>query len=310
MKIIFMGTPEFAVPSLENINRNHEILSVYTKIDKPNARGKKINYSPVKEYALANDLKIYQPESFKGREIIEEIREQKPDLIVVVAYGKILPKEVIDIPKYGIINLHSSLLPRYRGAAPINAAIINGDEKSGVSIMYVEEKLDAGAVILQSETTILDEDSFLTLHDRLKIMGADLLLEAINLIEKNEVKAVKQDENLVTFVKPFKKEDCKINWEKASREIFNFVRGMNPLPTAFTTLNGSVMKIYSTEILDKVYDNNCCGEVVDYIKGKGVVIKTLDGSLIITSAKPENKKQMSGTDLINGKILKKGVQLC
>ena len=115
---------------------------------------------------------------------------------------------------------------------------------------------------------------------------------------------------MVTFVKPFKKEDCKINWEKASREIFNFVRGMNPLPTAFTTLNGSVMKIYSTEILDKVYDNNCCGEVVDYIKGKGVVIKTLDGSLIITSAKPENKKQMSGTDLINGKILKKGEQLC
>ncbi|WP_315523120.1 methionyl-tRNA formyltransferase [Fusobacterium massiliense] len=310
MKIIFMGTPEFAVPSLENINRNHEILSVYTKVDKPNARGKKINYSPVKEYALANNLKIYQPENFKDVEIIEEIRKQKPDLIVVVAYGKILPKEVIDIPKYGIINLHSSLLPRYRGAAPINAAIINGDEKSGVSIMYVEEKLDAGAVILQSETTILDEDSFLTLHDRLKIMGADLLLEAINLIEKNEVKAVKQDENLVTFVKPFKKEDCKINWEKASREIFNFVRGMNPLPTAFTTLNGSVMKIYSTEILDKVYDSNCCGEVVDYIKGKGVVIKTLDGSLIITSAKPENKKQMSGTDLINGKILKKGEQLC
>ena len=310
MKIIFMGTPEFAVPSLENINRNHEILSVYTKVDKPNARGKKINYSPVKEYALANNLKIYQPENFKDVEIIEEIRKQKPDLIVVVAYGKILPKEIIDIPKYGIINLHSSLLPRYRGAAPINAAIINGDEKSGVSIMYVEEKLDAGAVILQSETTILDEDSFLTLHDRLKIMGADLLLEAINLIEKNEVKAVKQDENLVTFVKPFKKEDCKINWEKASREIFNFVRGMNPLPTAFTTLNGSVMKIYSTEILDKVYDSNCCGEVVDYIKGKGVVIKTLDGSLIITSAKPENKKQMSGTDLINGKILKKGEQLC
>ena len=310
MKIIFMGTPEFAVPSLENINRNHEILSVYTKVDKPNARGKKINYSPVKEYALANNLKIYQPENFKDVEIIEEIRKQKPDLIVVVAYGKILPKEIIDIPKYGIINLHSSLLPRYRGAAPINAAIINGDEKSGVSIMYVEEKLDAGAVILQSETTILDEDSFLTLHDRLKIMGADLLLEAINLIEKNEVKVVKQDENLVTFVKPFKKEDCKINWEKASREIFNFVRGMNPLPTAFTTLNGSVMKIYSTEILDKVYDSNCCGEVVDYIKGKGVVIKTLDGSLIITSAKPENKKQMSGTDLINGKILKKGEQLC
>ena len=168
MRIIFMGTPMFALPSLEKIYKEHEVIAVFTKADKPNARGKKINYSPIKEFALANNLRIYQPETFKDEALIEEIKNMQPDLIVVVAYGKILPKEVLDIPKYGIINLHSSLLPRFRGAAPINAAIINGDKKSGVSIMYVEEELDAGDVILQEETEITDEDTFLSLHDRLK----------------------------------------------------------------------------------------------------------------------------------------------
>lgn len=310
MKIIFMGTPEFAVPSLEIINKDYEVVSVFTKIDKPNARGNKINYSPVKEYALANGLKIYQPQNFKEEEIIDEIRKIQPDLIVVVAYGKILPKEVIDIPKYGIINVHSSLLPKYRGAAPINAALINGDKKSGVSIMYVEEELDAGAVILQEETEITEEDTFLTLHDRLKNMGALLLLKAIKLIENNKVEAKKQDEKLVSFVKPFKKEDCRINWNKTSREIFNLVRGMNPIPTAFSSIEGKNLKIYSVIPYEKKYENSKNGEVVEFLKGKGVVIKTADNSVIITSAKPENKKQLSGVDLINGSFLKIGEVLC
>ncbi|MCI7223258.1 methionyl-tRNA formyltransferase [Fusobacterium sp.] len=310
MKIIFMGTPEFAVPSLEIINKDYEVVSVFTKIDKPNARGNKINYSPVKEYALANGLKIYQPQNFKGKEIIDEIRKIQPDLIVVVAYGKILPKEVIDIPKYGIINVHSSLLPKYRGAAPINAALINGDKKSGVSIMYVEEELDAGAVILQEETEITEEDTFLTLHDRLKNIGAVLLLKAIKLIENNKVEAKKQDEKLVSFVKPFKKEDCRVNWNKTSREIFNLVRGMNPVPTAFSSIEGKNLKIYSVIPYEKKYENSRNGEVVEFLKGKGVVIKTADNSVIITSAKPENKKQLSGVDLINGSFLKIGEVLC
>lgn len=310
MRIIFMGTPEFAVPSLKNLHKNHEIISVFTKVDKPNARGKKINYSPVKNFALENNLKIFQPESFKDEEIIKQIKDLKPDLIVVVAYGKILPKEVIDIPKYGIINVHSSLLPKYRGAAPINAALINGDVESGVSIMYVEEKLDAGAVILQDKTLITDEDNFLSLHDRLKSMGADILLKAISLIENGKVYAKTQDEELVSFVKPFKKEDCKIDWNKSSREIFNFVRGMDPFPTAFSILDNKLLKIYSVQIYDKVYSNAKNGEVVDLIKGKGPVIKTNNGSLIISSAKPENKKQLSGADLINGSFLKKGEVLC
>lgn len=310
MKIIFMGTPEFAVPSLEIINKDYEVVSVFTKVDKPNARGNKINYSPVKEYALANGLKIYQPQNFKEKEIIDEIRKIQPDLIVVVAYGKILPKEVIDIPKYGIINVHSSLLPKYRGAAPINAALINGDKKSGVSIMYVEEELDAGAVILQEETEITEEDTFLTLHDRLKNIGAVLLLKAIKLIENNKVEAKKQDEKLVSFVKPFKKEDCRVNWNKTSREIFNLVRGMNPVPTAFSSIEGKNLKIYSVIPYEKKYENSKNGEVVEFLKGKGVVIKTADNSVIITSAKPENKKQLSGVDLINGSFLKIGEVLC
>ena len=219
-------------------------------------------------------------------------------------------KKFLDIPKYGVINLHSSLLPRFRGAAPINAAIIHGDSKSGVSIMYVEEELDAGPVILQKETEISDEDTFLTLHDRLKDMGADLLVEAIELIKDNKAEPKVQDKNLVTFVKPFKKEDCKIDWTKTSREIFNFVRGMNPAPTAFSMLDKSIIKIYETIIYDKTYEMQVCGEVVEYLKGKGPVVKTADASLIISSAKPENKKQISGVDLINGKFLKIGEKLC
>lgn len=310
MRIIFMGTPEFAIPSLDIVNKNHEVISVFTKVDKPNARGNKINYSPVKEYSLENNLKIYQPENFKEKEIVEEIKSLNPDLIVVVAYGKILPKEVIEIPKYGIINVHSSLLPRYRGAAPINAALINGDEKSGVSIMYVEEELDAGAVILQAETEIIEEDTFLSLHDRLKDMGAKLLLEAIKLIENEKVEAKKQDEKLVSFAKPFKKEDCRINWNKTSREIFNLVRGMNPVPTAFSTVESKILKIYSVLPYEKIYENSQNGEVVEFLKGRGIVVKTADTSVIINSAKPENKKQLSGIDLINGNFLKIGEILC
>lgn len=310
MKIVFMGTPEFAVPSLEIVNKNYDVVSVFTKLDKPNARGNKINYSPVKEYALANDLKIYQPQNFKEKEIIEEIKKIQPDLIVVVAYGKILPKEVIEIPKYGIINVHSSLLPKYRGAAPINAAIINGDKKSGVSIMYVEEELDAGAVILQGETDIVEDDTFLTLHNRLKDMGAELLLKAIKLIENGKVEAKEQDKKLVTFVKPFKKEDCRIDWSKTSKEIFNLVRGMNPIPTAFSSVEGKLLKIYSVIPYEKKYENHKNGEIVEFLKGKGVIVKTIDASLIITSAKPENKKQMNGIDLINGNFFKIGEVLC
>lgn len=306
MRILFMGTPEFAVPSFEILNSEYDIVGAFTKVDKPNMRGKKIKFTPVKEYALEHNIPVFQPTTLKSKETQDLIRELNPDLIVVVAYGKILPKEIIDMPKYGVINVHSSLLPKYRGAAPINAAIIHGEKESGVSIMYIAEELDAGDVILTVKTEITDEDTFLTLHDRLKDIGAKGLLEAVKLIEKEEAPRTVQNHSEATFVRPFSKEDCRIDWSRSEREIFNFVRGMNPFPTAFTTCEEKIFKIYEVKENFETYENGVCGEVVDIKKGKGFVVKVGNGSVILTQVKPENKKLLSGADIINGGMLKIG----
>lgn len=306
MRILFMGTPEFAVPSFDILNSEYGIIGAFTKVDKPNMRGKKIKFTPVKEYALEHEIPVFQPNSLKTEETQNLIKELNPDLIVVVAYGKILPKEVIDIPKYGVINVHSSLLPKFRGAAPINAAIINGEKETGVSIMYIAEELDAGDVILTVKTEISDEDTFLTLHDRLKELGAKGLLEAVKLIEQEKAPRTPQNHEEATFVKPFSKEDCKIDWSKSEREIFNFVRGMNPFPGAFTLCDDKIFKIYAVKENFKVYEDGKVGEVVDIKKGEGVIVKTGNGSVILTQVKPENKKLLNGADIINGNILKVG----
>ena len=306
MRILFMGTPDFAVPCLEILDKKHEIIGVFTKIDKINKRGKKIEYLPVKQYAIDKNIPIYQPNSLKDEETKNIIKELNPDLIVVVAYGKIIPKDIIDMPKFGIINVHSSLLPRFRGAAPINAALMAGDEKSGVTIMYVAEGLDTGNIILAKETPITEEDNFETLHDRLKFLGAEALDKAVSLIEKGENESIPQDDSLATFVKPFKKEDLKIDWNKSKEEIFNFVRGISPVPCAWTMDEDKLLKVYEVKKYDKVYENGVNGEIVDKVKGKGPVVKVMGGSLIITSAKPESKKILSGADLLNGNFIKVG----
>ena len=306
MRILFMGTPDFAVPCLEILDKKHEIIGVFTKVDKINKRGKKIEYLPVKQYAIDKNIPIYQPNSLKDEETKNIIKELNPDLIVVVAYGKIIPKDIIDMPKFGIINVHSSLLPRFRGAAPINAALMAGDEKSGVTIMYVAEGLDTGNIILAKETPVTEEDNFETLHDRLKFLGAEALDEAVSLIEKGENESIPQDDSLATFVKPFKKEDLKIDWNKSKEEIFNFVRGISPVPCAWTMDEDKLLKVYEVKKYDKVYENGVNGEIVDKVKGKGPVVKVMGGSLIITSAKPESKKILSGADLLNGNFIKVG----
>ena len=229
-----MGTPEFAIPSLKVVSQNTDLKLIFTKEDKRNARGNKIIYSPVKQFGLDNDIEVIQPKRMKDEEVIAKIKEINPDLIVVVAYGKILPKEIIDIPKYGIINVHSSLLPKYRGASPIHSAILNGDKESGVSIMYIEEGLDSGDVILKETCEITEDDTLGTLHDRLKELGAIGLEKALKLIEAEEVKAEKQDDSKATFVKPITKEQAKIDWNNAKEVIFNQIRGLNPFPGAYT----------------------------------------------------------------------------
>lgn len=306
MRILFMGTPEFAVPSLDTLRKKHEIVGIFTKVDKPNTRGKKIKHTPVKEYALENNIPVYQPNSLRTEETFELIKELNPELIVVVAYGKIIPNNIIEFPKYGIINVHSSLLPKFRGAAPINAAIIAGEKESGVTIMDIAEELDAGDIILKGTTPIYEEDTFLTLHDRLKAIGAEKLDEAVEQIEAGTAKREVQNHLEATFVKPYKKTDCLVDWNKTKEEIFNFVRGMNPFPTAYTYHNEKVLKIYAIEKLDKIYENGENGEIVDSIKGKGFVVKVNNGSVILTEIKPENKKNISGKDSINGNLFKIG----
>ena len=301
MKTIFMGTPEFAIPSLEVVAKNTDLKAIFTKEDKVNARGNKIIFSPVKQFGIDNEIEVIQPKKIKDEKIIEKIKEINPDLIVVVAYGKILPKEIIDIPKYGIINVHSSLLPKYRGASPIHSAILNGDTESGVSIMYIEEGLDSGDVILQESCDILENDTLGTLHDKLKDLGAIGLEKALKLIETGKVEATKQDESLATFVKPITKEQAKIDWNNTKEVIFNQVRGLNPFPAAHTfNEKDENIKIYKTEKLDKEYEGQN-GQIVDIINKKGPVVKVKNGALVLLEVKFQGKKLQRGVDVINGR---------
>ena len=315
MKTIFMGTPEFAIPSLEIVFKNTNLQLIFTKEDKINARGNKIIFSPVKQFGIDNNVEIIQPRKMKDEEVINKIKKINPDLIVVVAYGKILPKEIIDIPKYGIINVHSSLLPKYRGASPIHSAILNGDAETGVSIMYIEEGLDSGDVILREYCEITEDDTLGTLHDKLKNLGAAGLAKALNLIENGEVQAEKQDDSKATFVKPITKEQAKIDWNNTKEVIYNQIRGLNPFPAAHAfNEKGENIKIYKSEKINKRYEGENGNEiengtVVEIINKKGPVIKVKNGGILILEAKFEGKKLQRGSDIINGRKMIIGEKL-
>mgnify|MGYP003582668365 CR=1 FL=1 len=313
MKTIFMGTPEFAIPSLEVVFKNTDLQLIFTKEDKINARGNKIIFSPVKQFGIDNNVEVIQPKKMKDEEVINKIKEINPDLIVVVAYGKILPKEIIDIPKYKIINVHSSLLPKYRGASPIHSAILNGDTETGVSIMYIEEGLDSGDVILKEYCDITEDDTLGTLHDKLKDLGAIGLSKALKLIENGEVQAQKQDDDKATFVKPITKEQAKIDWNNTKEVIYNQIRGLNPFPAAHTSNEKNEnIKIYKSEKIDKKYENENeieNGTIVEIINKKGPVVKVANGGILILEAKFEGKKLQKGIDIINGRKMVIGEKL-
>lgn len=301
LKTIFMGTPEFAINSLIKINEITDLKLIITKEDKVNQRGNKIKYSPVKEYAISNNIEYIQPKKMKDDELINKIKNINPDVIVVVAYGKIIPKEIIEIPKY-IINVHSSLLPKYRGASPIHSAIINGDKKTGVSIMLIEETLDSGDVLNVEETKISEDDTLYTLTDRLSKLGAVALEKTIFDIENNSVKRVKQDESKVSFVYPIKKEETKIDFSKTKEEIFNLVRGLNPSPLAYMYYNNLVVKVLQVEKSEEIFEG-CYGEIVKITK-KDIYIKVKNGCILLKKAKFEGKKEQTSIDLINGRKVK------
>jgi methionyl-tRNA formyltransferase len=250
MKIIFLGTPEFAVPSLKSIFQSkHELLAVVTVPDKEQGRGRKISFSPVKEFALKNNIPIYQPEKLKGNEeFVKQMRELNPDLFVVVAF-RILPKEVFQIPKYGSFNLHASLLPKYRGAAPIQWALINGETETGLTTFKLAEKVDTGNIYLQQKVEIFPDDNFGSLHDRLSEIGADLVMKTIELIERGNYDLLPQDDKLASPAPKITKEICKIDWNKSAFEVHNLVRGLSPHPAAFFIHIEKIIKVYKTEIV-------------------------------------------------------------
>ncbi|MBK7630465.1 MAG: methionyl-tRNA formyltransferase [Ignavibacteriales bacterium] len=250
MKIVFMGTPDFSIPSLKVLlENNHEILAVVTTPDKERGRGQKITFTAVKQFAIDNKISVYQPDKLKGNlEFVEQMRILNPDLFVVVAF-RILPKEVFEVPKYGSFNLHGSYLPKYRGAAPIQWALINGDEETGLTTFRLAEKVDTGNIYLQEKVKINPDDNFETLHDRMSLLGAELVFKTVNLIESGNVELYQQDDSLASPSPKITKEICSIDWTKTAEEIHNLVRGLSPHPVAFFNYNNKVIKIYKTEIV-------------------------------------------------------------
>ena len=308
MKIVFMGTPDFAKESLEAIyNAGHEIIGIVTNPDKPKGRGMKLIPSPVKEFAIEKELKIYQPLKVRNNlEFIEEIKNLNPDVICVVAYGKILPKELLEIPKLGCINVHGSLLPKYRGAAPIQWAVLNGDKTTGVTTMYMDIGMDTGDMILKEEVEIGEDETTGELWDRLSKIGAKLLVETLEKIENGTAPREKQGEDF-TIAPMLDKQMAKIDWEnKTAIEIKNLVRGLNPIMGAYTFLNGKKIKFWKVDISK---EDEIMAEGLEILKNgtvlvsdqrDGLFIKTKDGILKVLEIQGENAKKMPIGDFLRG----------
>jgi len=299
MKIVFMGTPDFAVASLDAlVQANFDVVAVITAPDKPAGRGQKMNESAVKKYAIEKNVPVLQPEKLKNPEFLEQLKAYQADLQVVVAF-RMLPEVVWNMPPKGTINLHGSLLPQYRGAAPINHAIINGEKESGVTTFFLTHEIDTGAIIQSASTPISDEETAGDLHDKLMHIGADLLVKTVTAIEKGDYTEQPQPQNDVLKHAPkIFKDDCKINWNNSSQQIFNLIRGLSPYPTAFTLLNDKTLKIFKAELEDKEPAIVAGGFLTDgktYLK-----FATKDGFIKLLDMQYEGKKRMAIEDFLRG----------
>lgn len=301
MRIVFMGTPAFAVPSLEKlIEGGHSVVGVFSQPDKPKNRGMKLLPTPVKECALAHELPIFQPEKLRDGSALEQIRRLAPELIVVAAYGRILPNEILEYPSLGCINVHSSLLPRYRGAAPINWAILNGDAETGVSIMHMAPELDSGDIIDQVKTPIAPDEDAQALYQRLSHLGAECLLRAIGELEKGRAKRTPQNAQQVTLAPMLGRELSTIDWTHSAQEIHNQVRGLLPWPTAITeAINGAPMKLYRTQITGES-TTMAPGRIISTSK-QGIDMACGDGKVLrILELQAAGKKRMNAADYLRG----------
>ena len=303
MKILFMGTPDFAVPSLESLwSAGHEIVGVFTQPDKPKNRGMKLQAPPVKEFAQEKNIAAHQPEKVKDGKALEIIKSIQPELIVVAAYGRILPKEILDYPKYGCINVHSSLLPKYRGAAPIHWAIVNGETESGVTIMHMAQALDAGDIISQVKTPIDPDETVESLHDRLAVLGADLLVKTIADIEAGTATRTKQDESKVTFAPMLSRDLSQMDWEKSAKALHDQVRGLTPWPSAAAQIGTQRFKIWKTALTDR-QTNKTPGTVLE-AGDDGIFMACQGGSVLcILELQAEGKRRMTAADYLRGNKL-------
>lgn len=323
LNILFMGTPDFAKESLENLyNAKHNILGVVTNVDKPKGRGMKMVYTPVKEYAIEKNIPVYQPEKVrKNTEFIEKIKKINPDVICVVAYGKILPKEILDIPKYGCINVHASILPKYRGAAPIQWAVLNGDKETGVATMYMDIGMDTGDIIEVEKCEIGDEETTGELWNKLSKIGGKLLVSTLEKIENGTATRTKQGKDF-TMAPMIDKQMAKINWEeKTAQEIHNLVRGLNPIMGAYSILNGKKIKFWKVKVRDEDYLLQLFPDLEDYLfklkdvmpgtvlfvdDKNGMYIKANGGIIEVEEIQAENAKKMNILDFLRGNSIMAG----
>jgi len=297
MKIVFMGTPDFSIPSLKILlGSKHKILAVVTQPDKERGRGKKVSFTPVKEFAVENNIPVYQPDKLKANsEFIDQMKNHNPDLFVVVAF-RILPKEVFEIPKNGSFNLHGSYLPKYRGAAPIQWALINGETETGLTTFKLAEKVDTGNIYLQEKVKVFPEDDFETLHDKMSELGAKMVLETVNLIESGNYELKQQNDTLASSAPKITKEICLIDWNKPAIEIHNLVRGLSPHPAAYFIYNDKVLKVYKTEIIER---NELKPFQIEQTK-KELIIGCGNNALQILELQQEGRKRMSVEEFLRG----------
>ena len=296
IKIVYMGTPDFSVGPLEKLNNEYDIIAVVTQPDKEIGRKKEIRFSPVKEFALKHNIKVLQP--IKIRNDYKKIIDLNPDIIITCAYGQIIPKELLDYPKYGCINIHASLLPKLRGGAPIHKAIIDGYDKTGVTIMYMDEKMESGDIIYQEEIKIEDDDNVGTLFDKLSVLGSNMIIKVLPDIINNNITRTKQDESEVTYAYNITREEEKIDFNKTTKEVFNKIRGLYPWPVGYAILNDKKVKIYNSKIglLNK---DGKPGEIINIYKDS-IGVKTIDGEILLTEIQFEGKKRVLVKDYLNG----------
>ena len=307
MRILFMGTPDFSLFSLRAmVEAGENIFGVITQPDKPKGRGYELQPPPVKVYAQENGIPVYQPNTLRGEEFQAFLEEQAPELIVVVAYGKILPQNVLDFPKYGCINIHGSLLPEYRGAAPMQRAVMDGQKKSGITTILMDAGIDTGDMLLTGEIEIEEHDNFETVHDKLGACGADVMLRTLDALKNGTLTPVKQDDSRATYAAKIEKGDCLIDFGKTALDVHNQIRGLSPIPLSFThTADGKMLKVIASMVSDRDTPHEKAGEVLSLANGR-ITVACAMGAVDLLTVLPEGKKRMAAADFINGRKIQVG----